>query len=168
MLTVPQGNNVLFTIEAYRNNYGWQTITSGTTNNWPGHVSIPHTGIWVSASPDQQGQVRLTFSITSAIYANSFDLYGIEWFGGYPAGRRNVESYDRDKNVTFPAGVTATSFTGNVSPTTASVIGGILDKTSTTGVTLSNAPYTRLTITQAQYDALATNIKNALFEANIY
>ena len=54
-----------------------------------------------------------------------------------------------------------------VPPTTSSVIGGIINKTNVSGLTLANAPYTRITVTQAQYDGLASNIKAALFEANI-
>lgn len=145
------GNTIAFTFEAYHNTNGWATIATGNINNWPGHVYLPHTPIWYSANASQYGKVRVTFSITSATQANAFTLYGIEWLGGYPAGRRNVESYDRDKNVTFPAGVTATSFsgpltgnvTGNVSGTAASITGTYSGTLTSSQVTtaLTFTPY---------------------------
>lgn len=47
-------------------------------------------------------------------------------------------------------------------------IGGIMFKTSITGLTVDNAPYTILKVAQATYDGLATNIKNALMLALTY
>ena len=125
------GNNVKFKVEGYQvSNSNWIEVTSGTINNWPGHTYIPHTSVPFSPTANTNGfyrQMRITFSIESATYTNPFTIYSIEWFGGYPAGRRNVESYDRNKNVTFPASVNATSFiangntvyhTGNLAPVT--------------------------------------------------
>lgn len=103
------GNNVTIRIEAYHNTNGWQTITGPlTTNNWPGHAYIPHTTIGYSTNPAQYSQVRVTFETTHNAFTNSFTIYSIEWVGGYPAGKRNAESYDRLKNVTFPAAIYAT------------------------------------------------------------
>jgi hypothetical protein len=103
------GNNVTIKIEAYHNTNGWVTITGPhTTNNWPGHAYIPHSPIYYSNNASQYSQARITFETTHNAFTNSFSLYSIEWVGGYPAGKRNVESYDKDKNVTFPAAITAT------------------------------------------------------------
>ena len=112
------GNNVKFKVEGYQvSNSNWIEVTSGTILNWPGHTYIPHTSVPFHPTDNTGGfyrQMRITFSIESATYTNPFTIYSIEWFGGYPAGRRNVESYDRYKNVTFPASVNATSFVGNL------------------------------------------------------
>lgn len=100
------GNNVTVLIEALHNTNGWTTITGPHTfNNWPGHTTVPHSTIPYSASATQYSKVRVTFTTTHNTNTNAFTLYGIEWFGGYPAGRRNAESYDRDKNVYFPNGI---------------------------------------------------------------
>lgn len=99
------GNSINFKIEKYHNTTGWVEEMNSTINNWPGHVFLPHNSIPFSTNASQYGKVRITFQITTAAQANNFTLYAIEWFGGYPAGRRNVESYDRHKNVTFPNGI---------------------------------------------------------------
>ena len=107
------GNTVSVLIEAYHNTNGWTTITGPHNfSNWPGHTSVPHSSIPYSNSTSQYSQVRVTFSTTHPTNTNSFTLNAIEWFGGYPQGKRNVETYDRDRNVTFPANVTGSSFIG--------------------------------------------------------
>jgi hypothetical protein len=106
-----QGNQVNFKIEALNNITAvWDTIASGTSSGWPGHFSIKHTTIpyHTTVQAGFYAQVRVTFTVASRTNTNSVQLYAIEWFGGYPQGRRNAESYDRLKNVTFPANVTAT------------------------------------------------------------
>lgn len=108
------GNTVTFKIEAYHNTNGWENYASGSISNWPGHTVLKHNAIWYSNSASQYGKIRVTFSTTHNAYTNPFVIYGIEWFGGYPAARRNVESYDRNKNVTFPAAVYGTTFYGNL------------------------------------------------------
>ena len=105
------GNNINITIEAYHNTNGWVVITGPHVfNNYPGHTTIPHTGIPYSTNPTHYSKVRITFVSTHNSNTNAYNLQALEWFGGYPAGRRNVESYDRDKNVTFPAKITSTGF----------------------------------------------------------
>ena len=109
------GNNVSVTIEAFHNTNGWIVIAGPLTySNWPGHTYVPHTSIPYSSNPAQYGQVRVTFSTTHNANINSFSIGAIEWFGGYPQGRRNVESYDRDRNVTFPAAITGTRLISTV------------------------------------------------------
>jgi hypothetical protein len=87
----------------------WYIVTSGPIEAWPGHLYIPHTDIDyqpTASTPDKSKAVRVTFNSTNAsVDANSVQIGNIEWFGGYPTGRRNVESYDRNKNVTFPANI---------------------------------------------------------------
>jgi len=103
------GNNVTIKIEAYHNTTGWTTIVGPlTTSNWPGHAYIPHSNIPYSNNASQYSQVRITFETTHNSNTNSFTIYSIEWVGGYPQGKRNAESWDKDKNVTFPGIVYAT------------------------------------------------------------
>lgn len=74
-------------------------------NNWPGHSYIPHTGIWfhpAGAHGTHHDRVRVTFRMSAANTIYGCGLYAIEWLGGFPAGRRNVEEYTRDKSVYFP------------------------------------------------------------------
>ena len=124
------GNTVTFKVEAYHNTSGWTTLVNANTNNWPGHVSIPHNSIPFSTSATQYGQIRITFTVGSATNANPFSLYAIEWFGGYPAGRRNVESYDRDRNVTFPANIEASAFNKSDGQVMTSITVGIAQPAS--------------------------------------
>jgi hypothetical protein len=104
------GNAVNITIEAFHNTNGWVTITGPhLTSNWPGHTYIPHSTITYSNNASQYSQVRVTFTTTHNSNTNAFSISSIEWWGGYPQGRRNVESYDRDRNVYFPSSIVATS-----------------------------------------------------------
>jgi hypothetical protein len=104
-----KGNNLNITIEKLHNTNGWEVVAGpSTVNNWPGHVSIPHSSIPYSASPTHALEVRITFD-TIRSNTNTIELSAIEWFGAYPAQKRNVESYDRDKNATFPAGLRASN-----------------------------------------------------------
>lgn len=113
--TTTAGNNVNVKIEKYNTADGWTPVANGNYSNWPGHTILPHDGIWflngATALP-HHGKVRVTFSIVNAGLANSLNLDAIEWFGGYPAGRRNVEYYDRDKNVYFPNAISGTAING--------------------------------------------------------
>ena len=110
-----KSNNVSVTIERYHNTNGWE-ILAGPQNvsNWPGHVTFPHSSQPYSTNPTHASQMRITFS-TTRTNTNAIDLYGIEWFGTYPAQKRNVESYDRNKNATFPAGLRASEILINTS-----------------------------------------------------
>jgi hypothetical protein len=80
--------------------------------------------------------VRVTFTITSAAaYGTGFQLYMAEWWGGYPASRRNVEWHDSAKNVWWPAKVYGTQFVDSEST------GFYLDPGATsnlTGLTVTN------------------------------
>ena len=111
------GNNVTFTIQGQDSGTSnWTTVATGTISNWPGHTYIPHSTLpFVSnATNGYYKKVRITFAITSAAaYGTGFQIYGIEWWGGYPAGKRNVQTYDSNKNVYWPAKVYGTQFVDN-------------------------------------------------------
>jgi len=103
-----EGNIVNIKIDRFDNPTStWVDIVNGNVNNWPGLTYIPHTTFRLNGGYPGWGEgwsqkARITFSKTSVNPAGGFQLWAIEWFGGYPPGKRNVESYDRDKNVTFP------------------------------------------------------------------
>jgi len=134
------GNTVTFKVEARDNgNSTWSTIATGNANNWPGHVYIPHSTLPAGANNATAGYydyVRVTFTITSAAaYGTGFQLYMAEWWGGYPASRRNVEWHDSAKNVWWPAKVYGTQFVDSEST------GFYLDPGATsnlTGLTVTN------------------------------
>jgi hypothetical protein len=115
MFLETQSNPVNILLERYHNTTGWENITGPhVTNNWPGHFTIPHTSTPYSTSPTQYSRVRITFS-TTRTNTNNMWLNIVEWYGTYPAQKRNVESYDRNKNATFPAGLRATNLLINTS-----------------------------------------------------
>jgi hypothetical protein len=98
------GNLTTFKIEAFHNTHGWTEIFTGTANNYPGHVSIKHNVIaYYPTNAGAYGKLRVTF--TASTPTTAVTMYAMEWFGGYPNGKRNAESYDRSKNVTFPAAI---------------------------------------------------------------
>jgi hypothetical protein len=100
-----QSNIVNVTIEKRSNATGlWETVFGPqTATGWPAHHYIPHPDIYYESS--LSNAVRITFQTTRADNTYGVALGAIEWLGTYPAGRRNVEFYDRDQNVTFPSGV---------------------------------------------------------------
>ena len=57
-------------------------------------------------NPTGYGRMRLTFSVPSSYNNQAVWLYGIEWWGSYPSGTRNVYTIDASKNVIMPAGMT--------------------------------------------------------------
>jgi hypothetical protein len=113
------GNNVTVKIERFHNTTGWETVTSGNANTWPGHTSVRHTSIPYSSSASQYSRVRVSFETTHNAFANPFTLYAIEWFGGYFVNKRNAESYDRDRNVTFPSAISGTRLISTIATGTA-------------------------------------------------
>jgi hypothetical protein len=129
------GNTVNITIERFHNTTGWETVCGPlATSNWPGHAYIPHSAIYYSNAATQYSQVRVTFTSTHNTNTNGFNIYGIEWFGGYPQGQRNVQSYDRDKNVLFPNAIQGSRLISTIATGTAP-----LSVTSTTVVGNLNA-----------------------------
>ena len=109
LYTTTFGNTVTLLVEAfYTPTSTWVNHSGGTFNNWPGHVSYKHSVIAYNTS-GSYSKVRITFSTTRSSSGGGVSLGAVEWFGGYPGGKRNVESYDRSKNVTFPASIYSTN-----------------------------------------------------------
>ncbi len=132
------GLTVNIIVEVYDPIHGWVAITSGTTTNWPGHCYIPHSSVAFLPNADgtssHRGKIRISFSIINSPNTNGFQIYGIEWFGGYPAGQRNVQSYDRNRNVSFPGTIGGTQLSSSIAIGTAPLV-----VTSTTLVSNLNA-----------------------------
>lgn len=114
------GNPVNIKIEKYNalNNI-WTTVGTGTINNYPGHSTFKHDTITyhpATTSASTSRRVRITFETTHSNNTNGMEIGNIEWWGGYPGGqRRNVYSCDRNKNVSFPAGINGASFINAIS-----------------------------------------------------
>jgi hypothetical protein len=90
----------------------WEEVTNGYADGWPTHVHIPHTLILYNpsvANSNHRQKVRVTFSITNSPNTHPVKLGSMEWWGGYPAAKRDIFSLDRDKGATFPAEVRAYS-----------------------------------------------------------
>lgn len=100
-----------------RDDGSWTQVTSSNTNvsSWPGHLYLPFDTIpWsTSLTGGHYNDIRIEFTPTwttggSYDYTN-ISLINLEIWGGYPAGRRTIYNWDSDKNVTFPAALTATT-----------------------------------------------------------
>lgn len=97
----------------------WSTLASKTDTSlgWPGHVVLRHSNVPFSTSDGSyKDKIRITFKHTGAVsttYPNC-TFYKFGYYGGYPFKNPFIYSVDGLKNVTFPAKVTATSFSGNL------------------------------------------------------
>lgn len=111
-----KGSNVTVKLEIYNNDLAsWSTVVSGTVNGWPNHIYIPHDAVLFStfSGASMHRYARITFSLASSVYGSEYggvELSSVEWMGGYPAGRRNVEYYDSSLNAHWAGSVYAASF----------------------------------------------------------
>lgn len=110
------GDRASFKIEKKRDDEeNWVTVCDYTNsvNGWPAHVFIPHANIPFSPNSTSGHYNHVRITIKAAEQTNSYDymkLHGLEWWGGYPQGRRTIYSHDENQNVTFPANVIASTF----------------------------------------------------------
>lgn len=119
----------------------WTTVTDYTNaiNGWPAHATVWHETIPFGSESTRFNKVRITIealksgTVSDTNYPN-INLYGLKWFGGYPAGKRNIYAVDADKNVAFPA-----ELKGGTLVSTATVGTAPLKVTSTTKVANLNA-----------------------------
>lgn len=92
------------------------TATSdANVSSWPGHLYLPFNTITFNPSnSSQHNKVRIEFLPNWSGHATygdrNINLYSMQLWGGYPAGRRNVYYTDQDHNVDFPSEVKGTSF----------------------------------------------------------
>lgn len=110
--------------------YQW-TSSDQYVSSWPGHLYLPFGGIpFYPGYLDSTGhynKIRIEFipSWSSGTYSyTGINLMRMQIWGGYPAGKRNIYSTDENQNVSFPATLSATTFSGALSgnATTASAL----------------------------------------------
>lgn len=143
-------------------NASWQTFGTYTVAGWSGWNDIPLILGTFGGGTSQTGNnwyLRFTFKVTSTRtdnYKGYAQVYGLRLFGagdwtsassanskGPFSSTGHLYSYDVGANATFPAKVTATSFsgpltgnvTGNVSGTAANVTGTVAIANGGTGQT---------------------------------
>ena len=112
------GNSSQIHIWKKRDDGNWVQHTNSSTlvSGWPGHLYLPFANIpWSTASTSgHYNDVRIEFTPTWK-NANNITLNKLQLWGGYPVSKRRIYSIDENKNVTFPASVTATTFNGDLS-----------------------------------------------------
>jgi hypothetical protein len=114
------------------NNQWYQHTDSNTqVSSWPGHLYLPFSTIpfypGALASTGHFNKIRIEFIPTWSTGDYStypINLMRMQIWGGYPAGKRNIYSVDENQNVSFPAILSATTFSGALSgnATTASAL----------------------------------------------
>lgn len=103
--------------------------------SYPAHSVVRHNSIPFRNynSTSHYSKVRLTIKTSEDTTGTALThrLFYIEWYGGYPAGRRTIYYNDENKNAFFPASVqsneTINFDTNNIEPTQS----GTTTKTST-------------------------------------
>lgn len=92
----------------------WTVVanSAATVSSWPGHLYLPHTGIWWRLTATQGShnhEVYVVFQpVWNATYpSNPINLYKVQWWGGYPAGRRNLYGTSELGEASFPAALSA-------------------------------------------------------------
>jgi hypothetical protein len=135
-----------------------------------------------STASSQYGRIRFTFKQTavSTTYSSAC-ISKIQGYGGVGwstpstmAATGHLYIYDADQNATFPAKVTATSFsgpltgnvTGNVSGTAANVTGTVTIEHGGTGATTASGARTNLGLGNVENKSSAT-IRGELTKANV-
>lgn len=104
-------------VQIYKKKFGsttWEqhTNSTATVGAWPGHLWLPFTTIPFRVNDaNQYDEVTIVFIPTwnPTWSSNSIQLHRMQIWGGYPAGKRNIYSVDSDRNVTFPAVLSATT-----------------------------------------------------------
>jgi len=90
------------------------TSSSTTVSGWPGHLYLPFSTIpWsLSSTSGHYHEIGIEFIPTwdPSYPSNNIGLRKLQLWGGYPAGKRTIYTVDENKNVTFPANVTANDF----------------------------------------------------------
>jgi len=137
-----QGHNSQVQIFKKHDSGSWVAHTNSTVtiNSWPGHIFLPFaTEIpWHPAGTlgTHYNEVYVLFIPTwnVAYPSNNIALLRMQWWGGYPAGRRNLYTTTEFGAALFPNTVSATTLTSTVATGTAP-----LTITSTTEVANLNA-----------------------------
>jgi hypothetical protein len=139
----------------------WTQHTNSTTqvSSWPGHLYLPFSTIPFHPSGTlgthfHEVYVLFTPTWNPTWSSNPISIYNMQWWGGYPTGRRNIYSTDEFGNVTFPANVTVTS----------TLIGTANNATNLGGVAAAN--YAR-TDTADSFDGVVTFNANTVLTKSL-
>lgn len=109
----------------FKSNGAWSTLGTYSISGWSGWNDIPLVLSTLGGSKDQTGnnwQLRLTYTMTSVSTSSpkTASIMAIRLFGpnlwtspSTLASTGHMYTYNMSKNVTFPAGLSATSFTEN-------------------------------------------------------
>lgn len=93
----------------------WSQVAASTTSisGWPAHLYLPFTYM-PFANNKHSDCIRIEFIPTwSPTYSsNPIELYRMQIWGGYPAGKRNIYSTDAYKSVTFPSNILTSASVG--------------------------------------------------------
>ena len=133
MFQATQDNPTQVQVWRQRSDNGiWEqhTFSQVVINSWPGHLYLPFDTITFNRNNGEQFRaVRIEFTPT---WNNTYNIvfHSLEIWGGYPAGKRTIYSWDRYRNVAFPADLSV----GGVSVHNASVLTfGTLDDARLSG-----------------------------------
>lgn len=148
--TSGHGLQVLIEYKTGASGASWQTLGTYTLSGWSGWNDIPLGISTLGGGKTQTGNIwylRLTFSTTSvhSSYSNSKStIIGMRIFGDtawtIPSNLANtghLYSYDTSQNATFPAKVTAASFSGATATTSANGLMSSTDKKKLDGINAS-------------------------------
>lgn len=93
---------------------GWTAVANSATtvSSWPGHLYLPHDSIPWRDNATQGTHFHEVYVVFQPVWnpsfpSNSISLYKVQWWGGYPAGRRNVYATDEFGNVSFPGTISS-------------------------------------------------------------
>jgi hypothetical protein len=135
-----QGHNSQVQIFKKHDSGAWTAHTSSSTtiNSWPGHIFLPFASeiAWHPSGTlgNHFHEVYVLFIPTWNVSfpSNNIALYRMQWWGGYPAGRRNLYTTTEFGNAIFPGTLTATGLGGSLlSSATPQAIGTAAAGTST-------------------------------------
>lgn len=106
-----QGHScTLHVYKKHDNDANWTQVTSSAVavSGWPGHVYLRHATIAFNPSGTQGTHVHEVAVVFTPTWNPTYPTYGIvlskaQWWGGYPAGRREPGAIDEFQRYIFPA-----------------------------------------------------------------
>ena len=111
------GNTCSWTIEKSFDGTTWDNVVadSGQASSWPGHMFLSHATIAWNNTPTinvHWKYARVTINIVWNFPANGFYIYNLDWWGGYPAVKREMFDWDEDANIIIPRQLKSNLATG--------------------------------------------------------
>ena len=104
------GHTVEVTVWKQNQDNTWvqHTFSNAAIGSWPGHMYLPFNTIPFTSTGSQgthYKKIRFEYNCNWNAGTSSYgiNLYKMQIWGGYPAGKRNIYATDSSQNVTFPA-----------------------------------------------------------------